>query len=444
MKRGCLGCFLFVPLLLVALFAGWVSYPPARHKAAIEQASQRYAARSAEQLKRAQDKSQNGLFEPRFYDWWGPKSVRKDPPAAAAPIAAWNKYSEAAQGEPVDHRGLLARRDQDYLKARAAFAKDLPALLRAFNRPVFAADKQLGLDDEGEQINFLALRSIVQALTAYGVSLSFEGKTDEGVLAILPALQLGRHLMGDRLNTDMIGVALQAIAENGILSCLQAGRIRDEQTWRKITQTVQDSLSPAHEMAWAVEGDVAVAQDAFEHPQNVPELQPYTRIPGLLPREVRRYNNDMAELLQSAQAQEVVTIDPQRVRWSAGNWLLGRVGLLSSSMLSSYGRASEQLALGRRRLVVLHTLAALELYHQKRKAYPNQLAQLAEVGLQPLPGFDWSTANFAYQKTGSGAECQLLLSPDLSQRFGAMLSHDTLMKQTPEGIRVPLPDATRP
>jgi hypothetical protein len=402
-----------IVLLVLLVFVGypvWVSRPKELYESELAELRSAAQQRFDELQSQAKDPKTNGYLSPEFFKWWAIKGKETPDQPAELACKAWNqKYSSAAMGEKVDHKQLLKSRDKDYLQARRELGKYLPELLSAYQKEVFVAPSdRLSLD--AEMMNFVAVRSSVQAVTGYVESRVAEGDMEMAVDALAPIFGLGKSMQASStLIYEMLGVAIKSIAFDCMTTEFSPTSDMTTEEWLKLSESLISSLPPEGLLGNAVGSELVAVDNSLNDlakgdgasDLGNPLFGTFPALPGMLGREMRIYHNNMGLIFQ--QIKETGTYNPDFLADPGFmSFLTGRVSYLGAVVIPSYEKVNSQLLVSRRKTVGAAAATGLLAYRIRHGKFPESLEKLSDMGLY-LPPADFLT----YEGKGKSASVRI-------------------------------------
>lgn len=332
----------------------------------------------------------------------------------------------------VNQDEFLARAGKtraDLQAARQKFRAIVPKIVQATNLPVFVAPN----NPPGKMTaktwvpNFIGIRRVALACGYEGSLEVQDGKPDEAVPLGMVGIKLGYAISNSPgvLIQEMIAVAVQSIGAQPLYQALLTEKLKPE-SLQLIIAELPRYTQPPQTFVKSLENEVLMIHNSIDDPAT-PVLSTLTeaktdasagdwfldgvlRKTGLVDREMRMYDNLVVPLIQAKG-------DPSSLsRVDESNWLSlelsGKAGIIAMTMVPPTGRARYQFNVLRTRLAAFRIVAALQLYHGRKKAYPDNLDALKEVGLDPIPAAGINKNNFVYSLSSGQPALTLVVEPE--------------------------------
>lgn len=394
-------------LFLVALLGGvglWINTPQLEHPQVANQILIDSTQRFQERQKRAQSPQLNGFLAPQFRPFWEGRGRVKPGSSFEKAVRGWEEYSCVTYQEPTDHRTLLNRKDLIYLEKRATFAEYLSALKDALGKPYFI-DPAAGAC---EIPNLIALRSIAISAAALAESQWAEGGEQQAVTSVVVALDTGRQLFEDSSLSQMVGIGCHLAVVEMLYRAWSSETEHSWEEWRELADHLSTACLTKAQIIRSHEQDLfrgfITVQSVIKNPSslgtlaslglaNSPNFAYILHAPGMLEREKRIFLNQATRIIVALQQPLEAVLKTQTTSFSWGSWLLGKSSLLVSGP-EDQARAVALVLDYQAQMAGLATVAGLKAYHGKSGAYPQDLTQLSELGLQSIEGFEWEKMEY--------------------------------------------------
>lgn len=377
---GCLASL----LALGVGYCSWVALPSVRSEAEVKALLARQEQAHQQDQKQARDPQHNAFVDPELSPFWGRKSVeyRKDSKAAEI-VAALRAYgflgNEDEKGSQV---GLLWKKKEGGLRTAAAdFAAFLPILRKALGREIFVFPGSGLPDAETEMPNYLALRSIAQALSAYAEVQLADGHRAAALEAGLDILALARLSIGQKAHPLIMTVmasALQTTGQETISYLLQSSSDWSEAELRKLLEGLSSSPVTAPLLLESMEYELWVAQNTFRKPPGT-LFGAAGRMPGVWQREWRLFQNDYYPYVQAARSGTALPV-PQPAQGGLLGWVTGQHSSMAQLSMPNFQRVQALLEVSRQRQEFLRLYAEL-LLKKKQGKMPVSLSPEESRGL---------------------------------------------------------------
>jgi hypothetical protein len=398
MKKFIYGILALV-LLVAAVYTVWVQFPKIKNPQLAQAIYKDATARHEALLADAEDPAKNGYLNPAFLPYWGRKGTEQDPNAhSAQTMKAWSTYSSSSQGVAIDHEKLQAEEDKNYLAALEHMKKLSPELIHASGRPIFFAPNST-LDFGSMVPNLINIRASAQAMTGLAAAYTAEGDLPNAVECLLAPLRIGHKLQGQgALISDMIGIALQALATDGMFGLLDINGDMPADQWKHLAQSLLDEAPRKDLLAIALEGEMTMARNTLElYRQGTyqGDMEQMDLLPGFLSREERIYVNTMTDCISQVKNGGSLTMPSYLTNASTYDWVSGKTGVLVQIMFPNFTRAGQQADLSRHTILAAATAYGIAAYRATEGELPNELSQLTQAGIpltddaKFLSGVDW-------------------------------------------------------
>lgn len=439
MKKTALGCFAALAFLVFS-YAGWVSYPPSRHAAEARELHQRLQTQFEQSQRWARDPQKNAYLDPQFLPYWGRKDLEHRPGSEPERIVnALTEWSDLAQKKPAG----IEKNPSDP-KLQAAIQEFQPLLAgwtEATHKPAFVAPESSPPHFETVVPNYLALRNLAQAASAYSHWLITQGRGDEALQHQLVTLRMSRKLAGEPagLLSTMIAIACGDVARLTIQKILvQPNCTLSPQLLKELLSTLEQTQLPAERISQSFETEYYVFHNSFLDPKSQSSQMlnqlygPWQRfLPGVQQRESRMATNDYMDLLESFRNDSPQGFQ-QKVQsmnegGPLGNWWTGRHSLVSTLLIPNLVQSQNHLSLARRRQSFLHLQASLQSYRRQHGSWPQSLEQLKVSGYPPLEGLEWNEVEW-----NQGVLQHRLPAPEAGQLQSSALTPDWDWLHLPE------------
>lgn len=365
------GCL--VSLAAVVVFSlSWVALPSVHSAEKVSELLARQQRNFEEDQKLARDPQQNAFIDPQWSPFWGRKSVEAKPHSKVEDAAtALRDFGFLGSDDRAEIAVFRRQRNPALARAETDFREVLPALDQALHRSAFILPSAEAPHFETQALNYLALRSIAQALSAYSEVKLADGNESAALDATLQILALAKLVVGQKahpLITVMIAAAIQTTGQETLGYLLQSSSHWNEGQLRKTLAALQSSPVSARLGLEALEHEFWVAQNTFAKglDSRAPAMM---RLPGVWGREWRLYQNDYTRCLEAARSGRPV---PNSV-YTDANWYLGRQGWLSSMTMPNFERALSLLEVSHQRQDFLHLYTELLLYKRQGRL-PKELS----------------------------------------------------------------------
>jgi hypothetical protein len=403
------GCLVSLVAVVVFYFS-WVALPSVRAEEEVKKLLARQQQAFEEDQQRARDASLNGFIDPQLSPYWGRKSVEWKPQSKAEEVTtALREFGFLSKNEQAEL--ALSRRQGEaaFKKAVANFEAFHPVLRAALHRPYFIIPSSESPGFESENANFLAQRSIAQALSAYAEVQLARGKPSAALDAGLEILKLARLVVGQKahpLITVMIASALQTTAQETLSYVLQSSAHWTVQDLNKALTALQSSPVSRELGLECMEYELWVAQNSFlKSPDLGVWKGPLLRAPGVWRREWRLFQNDYYPLVEAARTKK-----PLNTAWLNQSgmpaWLLGQHSLTSQTLLPNFERVMNLLEVSQQRHQFLHLYVEL-LLKKEQGRLPKELSPQWLGRLDPK--------RLAYQVEKGEPHLEYDLEPGLAQ-----------------------------
>lgn len=398
---GCLG-LLFVGVLF---YAGWVMYPPARYTAQVDEIVKRFDERNTKEQQLAKEQENNAYLDPLFLPFWGRKDLESKPENEVQPVMdAVDPYCDLSQGKETDLEGLMAKGETKPKEAFAKYAAFYPSFEKMLSKPNFLVPYDSRPDLTALVPNYIRFRSLVQHNGAYAEYLALSGKTDEGLKVAGDSLLFSRK-MDEQLSpliTRMISVACRAISQQTALMVLQTGKEPPSAAaLERFLRLLEQTQLPATELNEPFEVEFYAANNLFDKMKQNQELNldpsmdfgALARIPGLLNREIRLFQNDYIPLLGDLKEGRESDLS-----WAGDlsfwTWFSGSHGAFSAIAIPNFYKAKQHQELLEEKQSFLHLYASLILASVQDGKWPATIKALEESGYKPLPGLDLTKVQY--------------------------------------------------
>ncbi len=411
--------------IIIATYAFWVSFPPVKDPAFVEQAMKNASERFEAIQAQAKDPAKNGYLTPEFLPFWGRRGQEADDKAPINNVFDnWANFSSPSTGEPVDHKKLQIEEDEKYLAALKEFDAMAPSLLEALRKPIFTTpEDRLAFDNI--VLNFIAYRKAAQTLVGLAEAKKAQNRPVEVADILVTVVQSGERLMGhNSLIHDMIGVAIQAIGGEGIALLVDPAQPIGAEKAAELTGRLVAAVPSADQLYRSLEAELLMGHngitDIIESGSKAADEVPVSGIPGFMQREDRIYQNVMAGLMKKAQAGEATTLPPGFDDPSLSDWITGKTGILAQILVPNFTRAGAQVDFNRARTSGIATAFGVMTFREKEGRLPKDLDELAQSGIPVLSESDLKA--MGYKVEGSGARLSVPFKPPEDMTFN--VSHD--------------------
>lgn len=372
------GCLVSLTALVV-FYLSWVALPSVGSEDEVKKLLARQQQAFEEDQKQALDASQNAFIDPQLSPYWGRKSVEHKPHSHAEDvISALRAFGFLGNQSASDSQlsKLWKGKDASLRQAVADFEALRPTLSGALHRSRFIIPQSERPHFESEISNYLAQRSIAQALSAYAEVQLANGKPSAALEAALDIFALARLVVSQRahpLMITMIGSALQVTAQETLSFVLQSHSGWSEAELTSASRVLDLSAADRELGLEAMGYELWVAQNSFARgPQPAFGTGPLMHAPGVWQREWRLFQNDFYPFLKAARARQPVSSG-----WLGQstfvNWLMGQHSLTSPVLIPNFDRVMSLLELARQRQDFLHLYVQL-LLQKRRGGLPKELS----------------------------------------------------------------------
>ncbi len=364
---GCLASLLAVAVC----YLSWVAMPSVRSENEIEELLARQQRAYEDDQRLARDPERNAYIDPQLAPFWGRKSLEfKNASKASQVMTAMRAYgflgNEDEKGSQV--AALWKKKDSGLRTATAEFAAFQPALRKTLSRTAFVFPSSEAPFVETEMPNFLALRSIAQALSAYAEVQLADGHPAAALDASLDILALARLSVGQKAHPLIMTVMASAIQTTGqetIGYLLQASSAWSETELRKLLSALESNPVTPELRLDSMEYELWVARNTFRRPPGT-LFGSAGRLPGVWQREWRLFQNDYYPSVQSARA-GTVTPAPAAAQAGPLAWYLGQHSVMAQWTMPNFERVNSLLEISRERQGFLRLYAELLLRKRQGK-----------------------------------------------------------------------------
>lgn len=403
------GCLVSL-VAVVVFYCSWVALPSVRAEDEVRQLLARQQKAYEEDQKLARDASQNAFIDPQLAPYWGRKSVEWKPQSKAEDVTtALREFGFLSRKDQSEIGVFRRQREAAFEKAVSNFEAFHPALRAVLQRPYFIVPAPESPDFESENANFLAQRSIAQALSACAEVRLAEGKPTAALDTALEILALARLVVSQKahpLITVMIASALQTTGQETLSYVLQSSRHWKKEDLNKALTALQSSPVSRELGLECLEYELWVAQNSFHKSPDLGFWKvPLMRAPGVWQREWRLFQNDYYPLVEAARTRQ-----PFPTSWLNQSvmpaWLLGQHSLTSQTLLPNFERVMNLLEVSQQRQQFLHLYVEL-LLKKEQGGLPKELSAQWLGRLDPK--------RLAYQVEKGEPQLEYDLEPGLAQ-----------------------------
>ena len=374
-------------LLAIATIYVWLQFPSSKHPQLIQKALAQSMARFAQSQARAGDPAVNGFQSPLIREALRPGSSGGK---AVQIVDRWNqRYSESSVGKSIDHDLLLREKNPTYLNARSDLESILPTMEESFRKPTFVLPNGT-VSANSPSLNYIRIRAMAQSASGYLDSVSAEGQPSRGLGIVSSILILGRHLHSqDALISDMIGIAIQAIAFEAVVTNIEPSSPLSADDWGALATSLQEARPDPKQLRYALENELHFGlnsiQSVVSQSQQQGAFPGWARVPGVLGREIRIYKNRIGDHLDAFDRgvpQNQVPLPGMGVRvvLSGGN------SFLAEMLIPNMGRCDHQMTINRKKIEGLLVASKLIAYQKSNGKLPKDLAML---GIDGIGGFQY-------------------------------------------------------
>ncbi len=401
--------------VLMATYAVWIQSPEEQDTVALSAALHQVDERFEELQKQAQDPDLNGYLHESFLDYWSVRGGPERSPARSA-IEAMAAYHEMGSEVLSRQAERVLQEDEEFLTAVSAFELWLPELIRAWSKPVFTVPLQ-NWNGPNRTPRLAALRNVSKAMVAFAQVRLAQGRSSDALVALETPFLIGRSLIDQGLLSSQIeGDALQSLAFEGVVESLDPFSHLTGAEWLILGRTLTSSLPPADAFHRSLLGELYIFERmvsernwaGVRHLEQGRLLLWVTALPGMLDRERRLLRIAGNEYLERALAQDIEGL-PESVEFSFTDWILGRNFLLAALEAPNLRRAAANTSLNRYRLLGLALACNLIAYRSQFGSYPENLEQLAKMGVTPFLGYESEAERFLYEGRETQATLTVLL-----------------------------------
>jgi hypothetical protein len=385
--------------LLIAVYAVWVQFPRIENPQLVETIYKDTDARFEALQVGADDPEKNGFLNPALLPYWGRMEIEQDPNATSrATIEAWNNYSSPSQGASIDHKLLQSESDQSYLAALENMKKLGSEFYAATDKPLFFPPN-FTLDFNATVPNYIALRSSAHAMVGLAAAHTVEGDHKKATECLVAPLRLGRRLQGQGvLISDMIGIAIQNIATDGMFGLLDINSDLPAEQWKMVAQSLLDEAPPKDLLQHSLEGEMTAVRNTLKlykqgHKQE--EILQVDLLPGYLDREARIYVNVMTDSIAQLKETGSATLPPVHTNPSTSDWISGKTGTLVQLIVPNYSRAADNIQRTRDLVLAAATAYGVAAYRAQEGELPKEISELKKAGIpltddaEFLAGVEW-------------------------------------------------------
>lgn len=406
MRKGFVLSLLAIVVVCSLLYGIFIALPRPHDEEVIRQAvvagEKAFAASQVD----ATDPAKNGWLNPTFLPYWGRKDKEQKPDAPIRKVMTdWVEFSAPGAAAPVDHSKLLADKDPKYMAAASEFEKVAPELLKAMQAPRFVAPESR-LSFSTMVMNYIAVRSSSLAVAGLSQRLLAQKKPAQAAEALLAPIIMSAHMRSQAaVISDAVAVAVGAIAIEAFECQISPRTALPAALWKKAAETFTAAIPSKDQLLVATQIEVAAAQNTFkeasEGKSTVPELDALRRLPGMLAREQRIYNNIMSDLLQDLQQNRPPAVEGLE-ELEATDYLMGRVGPATVDLVPGLQTFPQRLEENRRQLIGLATVSGVAAYLAEKKALPKDHEQVRAVAKIPDPA-TFTDVGLVYKLQGEQA-----------------------------------------
>lgn len=411
-QLGCLGL-----LVLPAVFyAAWITYPSSKYSVQLKEIYDRAQARHEASQIDAKNAKTNGYLDPTFLPYWGRKDIESKPDGQLArQFKKLDDSSDTRNGKEMGLEGKALVQDPQTKALFDEFGAVYDKLHLALALPKFVPPDDKPTDASTLVPNFIAYRAVEQYLSAYAEYLSLSGQSDRALAVCQDMFRFSKAINagGHTLIQLMISVATRAISQATLAMVLQTGPAGNTGVLQELSKVLADTQFNESDFLDALEDEYymianSVAQIGKKPVAGFDETgSKWYRLPGLVSREFRMYQNDYYPILEKARQGDYSSPDWfARFGWS--QWLTGQHAYLSSMAIPNSTKAHFQLDLSRKRQAFLHLYVELLLARQKTAKWPANLKELEASGFKALEPLDLDKV--AYEVKGDTMELKLTLT----------------------------------
>ncbi len=415
-RGGCLGLL----LLLLIGYGVVVSLPVRRDGAQVEEALAKARQRTESIASRLKDPAQNGFLQPTLEPYWGRGWDNAGPVKDA--IKAWTAYSYQEQNKPVQHHPLLVSKDPAYAAARAGFEAYVPDLVHAFSKPIFqpvVAD----MIDPSAQLQESAFTSLTLALNVSAESLFAQGQPGRAALFYQLGFMEGQKTYQNvGLPQLMRAVSLQGLTFQSMVAYLGPDAKLSEKEWIGMSAVVAASCPTPVTVGQSIENDLAFGTEFLNRPRGSYEgdakpLRGLFLLPGARARELRIYQNYMAEVLPGVATMRIAVGPPGATLFDT---LSGKSGPGLRLLVVDYQRQVARLTVHMAKMTGLSAMGGVCAYRVRHGKPPAALGDLDTLGLKAPGGAAWSEVakNLGYSVVDDRAELLVPINPAVYEAAG--------------------------
>lgn len=387
MRKGFVLGLVALGFLCLSGYALFMVMPRPRHEEAIARAIAKGSEAFAQAQKGADDPAQNGWLNPTFFPYWGSPSQQSAPDTPVANARKeWGAYTSALEGTRIHHQKLLNEKDPGYLAALAAFEQIAPDLQRAMSTPRFLAPQKL-LNAQTVTTNYLSARSLALGLVGLAEVRMVQGKPAEALSLLLPPLNFSKTLRQQNgLHGGALGLSTSKKVADAFIAFFNPRSGLGAADWKKAASSFTEAVPAEDQLLVSTQIEVAAMNATFQEaaagkPVSA-ELEEFRKVPGMLGRERRIYNNVLGEVLENLQAGRPVVYDYEAEARPV-DLLAGKVGFSAEAPLPTVAHQSGLIGENRKTLAGLAVTSGVAAYLAEKKALPPDLKAVRAVATIP-------------------------------------------------------------
>lgn len=416
-----IGCGILFLLALTCLGFGYsklVGRPQELHQETIAKALADSVERHKDWPTKLKDPKINGFLQPDLRLYWSAMASTEDAAykKADSAVSGWaDRFTKQGSGREIDHQALLRVKSVEYLAARSAFVELLPALLAAFEKPMFQPPNddftrpELG-------IQFDNLRRIAIGLDGYAESLVAEGDLERATLAYQLVFRMGKLISEDAgMVQTFAGVSIQGLGFQSFVSQISDSDRLSFSAWRNMSLALAQSAITSEQLERALENDTARGVSFLALPRSSFDgdaryLRSVYLLPGVQARDERIYKNLMGASLEAVRESGYALRAPEP---SLENVAEGSTSWVVNSLLlpvDGYRTESARLLLHSAKFGGLAAYTGICAYHALIGKWPDRLSDLDKIQISAPGGVLWSKLNgINYYTDGKRPEIEVLL-----------------------------------